>query len=64
MSGPKIAIVIYTMYGHIAKRMCSTHCRDDASSLFFFFFTAVAEAEKAGIESAGGKATIFQWVQY
>jgi NAD(P)H dehydrogenase (quinone) len=21
MSGPKIAIVIYTMYGHVAKRM-------------------------------------------
>ncbi|KZP26014.1 benzoquinone reductase, partial [Athelia psychrophila] len=39
MSGPKIAIVIYSMYGHIAK---------------------VAEAEKKGIEAAGGSATIFQ----
>jgi len=39
MAGPKVAIVIYTMYGHIAK---------------------LAEAEKAGIESAGGSATIFQ----
>jgi len=39
MSPPKVAIVIYTMYGHIAK---------------------LAEAEKAGIESAGGQATIYQ----
>jgi len=39
MSGPKVAIVIYSMYGHIAK---------------------LAEAEKAGIEAAGGQATIFQ----
>jgi len=36
---PKVAIVIYSMYGHIAK---------------------VAEAEKKGIEAAGGSATIFQ----
>jgi len=36
---PKVAIVIYSMYGHIAK---------------------LAEAEKAGIESAGGKADIYQ----
>jgi len=39
MSSPKVAIVIYSMYGHIAK---------------------MAEAVKAGIESAGGKATIYQ----
>ncbi|KAF9071355.1 flavoprotein-like protein [Rhodocollybia butyracea] len=36
---PKIAIIIYSMYGHVAK---------------------LAEAEKAGIESAGGSVTIFQ----
>ncbi|KAI9507535.1 NADH-quinone oxidoreductase [Russula earlei] len=36
---PKVAIVIYTLYGHIAK---------------------LAEAEKRGIEAAGGTATIFQ----
>ncbi|KAI0035437.1 1,4-benzoquinone reductase [Vararia minispora EC-137] len=36
---PKVAIVIYTMYGHIAK---------------------LAEAEKAGVEAAGGSATIYQ----
>jgi NAD(P)H dehydrogenase (quinone) len=35
----KVAIVYYSMYGHIAK---------------------LAEAEKAGIESAGGQATIYQ----
>ncbi|KAG8997755.1 hypothetical protein FRB94_007477 [Tulasnella sp. JGI-2019a] len=37
--GPSIAIVIYTLFGHVA---------------------ALAEAEKAGIEAAGGKATIYQ----
>jgi NAD(P)H dehydrogenase (quinone) len=39
MSAPKVAIVIYSMYGHIAK---------------------LAESVKAGVESAGGSATIFQ----
>ncbi|KAJ7921527.1 flavoprotein WrbA [Mycena leptocephala] len=37
--GPKIAIVIYTMYGHITK---------------------MAESVKAGIEEAGGSATVYQ----
>ncbi|KAH9984513.1 hypothetical protein BJV77DRAFT_1037226 [Russula vinacea] len=36
---PSVAIVIYTLYGHIAK---------------------LAEAEKKGIEAAGGSATIYQ----
>lgn len=36
---PKVAIIIYSMYHHVAK---------------------MAEAVKAGIESAGGSATIFQ----
>lgn len=36
---PKIAIIIYTLYGHVAK---------------------LAEAEKAGIEKAGGSADIYQ----
>ncbi|KAF8579647.1 benzoquinone reductase [Ramaria rubella] len=39
MSAPKVAIVIYSLYGHIAQ---------------------LAEAEKKGIEAAGGTATIFQ----
>jgi len=39
MSPPKVAIVIYSLYGHIAK---------------------LAEAEKAGVESAGGTAVIYQ----
>jgi len=39
MSSPKVAIVIYSMYGHIAK---------------------MAESVKAGVESAGGSATIYQ----
>jgi len=36
---PNVAIVIYTLYGHIAK---------------------LAEAEKKGIEAAGGNVTIYQ----
>jgi len=40
MSGLEVAIIIYSMYGHIAQ---------------------LAEAEKRGIEAAGGKATIFQY---
>ena len=36
---PKVAIIIYTLYGHIAQ---------------------MAEAEKKGIEAAGGEATIYQ----
>ena len=36
---PRVAIIIYSMYGHIAK---------------------MAESVKAGVESAGGNATIFQ----
>ncbi|KJA15306.1 benzoquinone reductase [Hypholoma sublateritium FD-334 SS-4] len=39
MAPPKVGIVIYSMYGHIAK---------------------LAEAEKAGIEKAGGQVTIYQ----
>ncbi|KAJ7723503.1 NADH-quinone oxidoreductase [Mycena maculata] len=37
--GPKVAIVIYSMYGHI---------------------TTMAESVKAGIEEAGGSATLYQ----
>jgi NAD(P)H dehydrogenase (quinone) len=36
---PKIAIIYYSMYGHVAK---------------------LAEAEKSGIEEAGGKVDVFQ----
>jgi NAD(P)H dehydrogenase (quinone) len=39
MAPQDVAIVIYSLYGHIAT---------------------LAEAEKEGIESAGGKATIYQ----
>ncbi|KAJ7444614.1 flavoprotein-like protein [Mycena galericulata] len=38
-TGPKVAIIIYSMYGHIAK---------------------MAESAKAGIEEAGGSATMYQ----
>ncbi|KAF8811623.1 NADH-quinone oxidoreductase [Phlegmacium glaucopus] len=39
MSAPRVAIIIYSMFGHI---------------------TQLAQAEKAGIESAGGTADIYQ----
>jgi len=39
MAPPKVAIVIYSLYGHVAK---------------------LAEAEKEGIEKAGGSVTIYQ----
>ncbi|KAI9057980.1 benzoquinone reductase [Trametes sanguinea] len=39
MSAPRVAIVIYSMYGHIAK---------------------LAESVKAGVNAAGGQATIYQ----
>jgi NAD(P)H dehydrogenase (quinone) len=59
MSPPKVAIVIYTMYGHVAKRMFiiiyAVICTHYSQCI-------VAEAEKAGIESAGGKVEIFQYV--
>ena len=61
MSPPKVAIVIYTMYGHVAKRMFiiiiyAVICAHYSQCI-------VAEAEKAGIESAGGKVEIFQYVK-
>jgi hypothetical protein len=62
MTAPKVAIVIYSMYGHITKRMFAhPFCRRDSPRAHYLELT-VAEAEKAGIESAGGKATIFQCV--
>ncbi|TFK23490.1 NADH-quinone oxidoreductase [Coprinopsis marcescibilis] len=39
MSAPRVAIIIYSLYGHVAK---------------------LAEAQKDGIEKAGGKAKIYQ----
>ena len=39
MAVTEVAIVVYSMYGHIVQ---------------------LAEAEKRGIEAAGGRATIFQ----
>jgi hypothetical protein len=56
MSSPRIAIVIYSMYGHIAKRMFYLLLICVLCLIGF----AVAEAAKAGIEAKGGKATIYQ----
>ena len=66
MSSPKVAIVIYTMYGHIAKRACppslsfSPVVSSDRAS--HTAHRTVAEAVKTGVESAGGAATIYQCV--
>lgn len=49
------------MYGHIAKRMLA-YFFIIICAFWFFFRYKVAEAEKAGIESAGGKAEIYQYV--
>jgi NAD(P)H dehydrogenase (quinone) len=56
MSSPKVAIVIYSMYGHIAKCMCFLSIHSFLSLTRFL----VAESVKAGIETAGGTVTIFQ----
>jgi NAD(P)H dehydrogenase (quinone) len=55
MSSPKIAIVIYSMYGHVAKRSCPPYLLCPSLTL-----CAVAESVKAGIESAGGSVKIYQ----
>jgi len=53
---PRIAIVIYTLYGHIAKGLSfASH-----PSIPYQFVFSVAEAQKRGIEAAGGTATIYQ----
>lgn len=57
MASPRIAIIIYTMYGHIGK-----------STFLFFFRVAkhwihgivVAESVKAGIVARGGNTDILQ----
>jgi NAD(P)H dehydrogenase (quinone) len=59
MSSPKVAIIIYSMYGHILKR--SLGCSSNIICPYSFFRYLVAEAEKAGIESAGGKVDIYQY---
>ena len=59
---PKVAIVIYSMYGHVVKCSCPISYR-----LYFDLIhtpSTVAEAEKKGIESAGGSATIYQYAWF
>jgi NAD(P)H dehydrogenase (quinone) len=57
---PTVAIVIYTLYGHIAKRSCLTLHFPSSIPLICSYLLLVAEAEKRGIEAAGGSATIYQ----
>jgi hypothetical protein len=56
---PRVAIVIYSLYGHVATRQ-------SASFLLSPFLAhnlplTVAESVKTGLESAGGTAKIFQY---
>ena len=55
---PNVAIVIYTLYGHIAQGSSPSY--PYVPSLLPILFPLVAEAEKKGIEAAGGTATIYQ----
>ena len=59
---PKVAIVIYSMYGHIVKCSCPISYHFILSS--HPLSSTVAEAEKKGIESAGGTATIYQYAWF
>jgi hypothetical protein len=56
---PKVAIVIYTMYHHIAQRasLVST-----LSQCYILITRVVAEAIKEGIEAVGGTVDILQYV--
>lgn len=57
ISAPRVAIVIYSLYGHIAKRMSFPM---NLSYSVKDLFRAVAEAVKSGVNNAGGSATIYQ----
>lgn len=61
MSTPRLAIVIYSMYGHIAKCTDPTYTSMDLIDTYNTF-SSVAEAVKGGAESAGGTAPIYQYV--
>ncbi len=61
MSSPKVAIIYYSMYGHILKCKCVPSLAHVPLTLTL---SVVAEAEKAGIEKAGGKADIYQYVTF
>jgi NAD(P)H dehydrogenase (quinone) len=56
---PNVAIILYTMYGHVAKCSLSPH-PPSSIPLLIDRLSPVAEAEKKGIEAAGGSATIYQ----
>lgn len=58
-SKPRVAIIIYSMYGHIAgSKSRLLNSRPSCSPSL----TIVAEAVKGGVEKAGGKVTIYQCV--
>lgn len=58
--GPKIAIAFYSTWGHVRQLVC----RESSFSPRGLLANTLpqAEAEKKGIEEAGGTATLFQSV--
>jgi len=59
MTSPKVAIIIYTVHGHVGKR--KYHNLTD-STYPDRHRDVVAEAIKQGVAQAGGAATIYQYV--
>ena len=53
---PRIAIIIYTMYGHIGKREFESRCRIACVDILL----PVAESAREGVIAAGGQAKIYQ----
>ena len=59
--GPRTAIIVYTLHGHIGSREFHTHTAFPA--LFAYplpWLFPVAESIKAGVESGGGNPTMYQ----
>jgi NAD(P)H dehydrogenase (quinone) len=62
---PKIAIVYYSMYGHIKQLVClfnrwPSYLESSARPPDFADIVLQADAELKGIRDAGGDASIFQ----
>ncbi len=60
MAPPKVAIIIYSLYGHIATGWLS--CFSPVEPLLINYIFSVAESVKKGVEKAGGSAAIYQSV--
>ena len=60
MPSPRVAIIIYSMYGHIAKREWTPSPTKHVLTVLTVIL--VAESVKKGIIAAGGSAQIYQYV--